>query len=292
MKVLIFGASGMLGHKVFQVISQHHETWGTIRNKLEQWKNVPFLFSGNIIENINITDNRGIYKAVDTAQPDVIINCLGIIKQLKESENPVDLIAVNALFPNVLAKYCQIHDIRLIHISTDCVFSGKKGDYTEEEFSDAYDLYGRTKLLGEVSGDNCLTLRTSIIGRELKRSTGLVEWFLSQQSKKIKGFKNAVFSGFITKELSEIILNIINNHPKLCGLYHISSDPIDKFSLLNMIKESLNFDVEIEEDTEFHCNRSLNSVMLRDILNYNPPLWPDMIKILCDEIEIYKEWRK
>lgn len=291
-KVLIFGGTGMLGHKVWQEFDGRFDTWVTIRGPIGHWRYLSFLKKEKVIENVEASSRENIVSALDQVQPDVIINCIGIVKKLKESESPVLAITINALFPHWLEGLCGERGIRLIHISTDCVFSGKKGNYSENDLPEPYDLYGRTKLLGEVTGINCLTLRTSIIGRELKRTVGLLEWFLSQKGKGIQGYKCVIFSGLITSELASLLAYIVDKHPELNGLYHISSDPINKYDLLNLIKREKNIDIEINEYSGFMVDRSLNSDRLRNILNYQPPTWEEMVKSLGKEIDIYEEWRK
>ena len=292
MRVLVFGANGMLGHKVYQEFNPRFDTWGTIRDSIEPWQHLPFLRKDKIVENVEASSRESIIYALDRAQPEVVVNCIGIVKQLKDGDSPVSAITVNALLPHWLAELCQERGIRLIHISTDCVFSGKGGNYSENALPDPYDLYGRTKLLGEVTEKNCLTLRTSIIGRELKRTVGLLEWFLSQKGKTVQGYKYAIFSGFITSELAFILAEIVSNHPELHGLHHISSEPINKYDLLCMIKETLNLQITINEYTGFFVDRSLDSKKIREILKYQPPPWQEMIRRLATEVDEYEEWRR
>jgi len=292
MRVLIFGGTGMLGHKVWQEFNHRFDTWVTIRGSIESWQHLPFFLPEKVIENVETSSRESIINALNQVQPEVVVNCIGIVKKLKESESPVSAITINALLPHWLAELCQERGIRLIHISTDCVFSGKAGKYSENDPPDPYDLYGRTKLLGEVIEGECLTLRTSIIGRELKRTVGLLEWFLSQRGKTIQGYRYAIFSGFITSELAFILADIVANHPELHGLYHISSDPINKYDLLNVIKEALNIEIVINEYSGFFVDRSLNSGKIRKILKYQPPTWQEMVQRLAPEVEQYEEWRR
>ena len=292
MKVLILGGTGMLGHKVWQVFEPVFDTWMTVRMSVDQCMKFPFLNPSKVIENINANTFESVERVVNIVRPQVIINCIGIVKKLKESESPIPAITINSLLPHWLEELSISYDIRLIHISTDCVFSGKKGNYNEEDLSDAYDLYGRTKLLGEVTGKNSMTIRTSMIGYELQRAVGLLEWFLSQRGGKIKGYKNAIFSGFTTSVLAEILSDIILNHPYLSGLYHVSSNPISKFELLNLIKKGFQIDIEIEPDEDFLCNRSLDSSKFRTKTKYHPPTWEEMVKQLKEEAEKYETRRK
>lgn len=179
----------------------------------------------------------------------------------------------------------------MIHISTDCVFSGKKGNYQESDQSDAEDLYGRTKFLGEVTDHPyIITLRTSIIGRELTTRLGLIEWFLSQKDgDTIRGYKRAIFTGFTTDELSRIIMNAVIPHPELTGLYHISSDPINKYDLLQMVNQTFRRKINIVPDEDFFMDRSLSSTLFRQATGYQPPSWPEMIQEMAKDVQIYNK---
>jgi dTDP-4-dehydrorhamnose reductase len=245
-----------------------------------------------VIENVEASSRKNVVETIKQLAPQVVVNCIGIVKKLKESDHPVSAITINALLPHWIAEACEKSGSRLIHVSTDCVFSGKVGNYSENDLPDPYDLYGRTKLLGEVYEGNCLTLRTSIIGRELKRSRGLLEWFLSQRGKTIQGYRYAIFSGFITSELAQILAELVAHHPEVRGLYHLSSDPISKYELLRIIKEALNLDITIAEYTGFYTDRSLNSDKMRTILSYKTPTWKTMVHRLALENEQYENWRR
>src|SRR5208337_3297169 len=198
MTVLILGATGMLGHKLMQTLSREHTVTGTVRRNASALAADPVFSKMDILGNIDAGTFETVRTAIDRVNPDVIINCIGIVKQLPAAQDPLQSIAINALFPHQLAQICRKKNIRLIHMSSDCVFSGRKGQYTEEDPSDADDLYGKTKYLGEIGGTGCLTLRTSIIGRELDTSHGLIEWFMSNEGATVHGYKTAVFSGLTT----------------------------------------------------------------------------------------------
>lgn len=288
MKLLILGANGMLGHKLTQILSEQHHLYATLRcckkNVLNILKHAQKV---HLIENISIDNIDGVIQAINISKPQCIINCIGIIKQQNTSKDAVASITINSLFPHRLAQICQVASIRLIHISTDCVFSGRQGNYREIDVPDADDIYGRTKLLGEVSTGGCLTIRTSIIGRELETSHGLIEWFLSQEGKTIKGYKNTIFSGFTTLALAEIISKIIIDFPELSGLYHVSSTPISKYNLLNLVKQAYNLNIEIEPDESTNCDRSLQSERFREATGLLPPFWSAMIEQMCRDMTPY-----
>ncbi len=181
--------------------------------------------------------------------------------------------------------------IRLIHISTDCVFSGEEGGYTEGSLADATDVYGKTKYLGEVTGNNVLTIRTSIIGRELVRSRGLLEWFISNRGGTVNGYDNAIFSGFPTVTFAGIIKDIILNHPELNGLYHVASNPIDKYTLLNMINDTMHLGIKIVRLPAFRCDRSLDATKFSKATGFKPPPWSIMIDELAKDAKQYEAWR-
>ncbi len=188
---------------------------------------------------------------------------------------------LNAILPYELAEWGAAHGARLISFSTDCVFDGKLGKYTEESPTSASDVYGKTKAHGEIDGmDNVLTLRSSFIGRELNYRSELLEWFLAQTGI-VKGFRNAIYSGFTTIELCRIVEKILLDQPGTSGLYNISSEPINKYDLLVLIKKKMNLAVEVIPDETFCCDRSLDSSKFRREFNYSPPSWQVMIEELA-----------
>ena len=267
----------MLGHKLMQELLKKFNVTGTVRGNAARYKNHPVLGDMTLLSDVQAENFDSIIGAVAQTHPEVIINCIGIIKQHPSAKDPTQSISINALFPHRLARLCQASGTRLIHISTDCVFSGKKGDYLEDDIPDPEDLYGRTKLLGEVENPGCLTIRTSIIGRELQGGLGLIDWFLSQKGKSIRGFIGAKYTGFTTQELAEIISYVIKNHPDLHGLWHVSSNPISKYDLLSLVNRELDMGITIEKETAFFCDRRLNSTRFRQATGYKPPTWDEMI---------------
>ena len=290
-KVLILGASGMLGHKLFQLYSKNDtiEAYGTVRNK----STLPSFLSENknIIDNIEAFDFSSIIRVLTEINPDVVINCIGINKQLPIAVDPIISITINSLLPHKLVKECGKINTRLIHISTDCVFSGIDGNYTEESFSDAEDLYGKSKFLGEVPYDNSVTFRTSMIGHELSTKYGLLEWFLSEKGK-VQGFKKAIFSGFPAVEIAGIIEKYIIPNPDIKGLYHISAAPISKYDLLNLIAHRYNLNTIIEPEYTFIVDRSLNSNKFRSESGYVPPSWDKMIQNMYEDYNTCEMYAK
>lgn len=288
MRVLILGGSGMLGHKLWQVLRDHFDTWITLRSTFSTYLPYNLFDTERLLNGVNVFDFPSVMRAVATVHPSVIINSIGIIKQLPESKDPIASLMVNSLFPHLLAELCQATAARLIHISTDCVFSGHKGMYNENDLPDAEDLYGRSKLLGEVNNSNCLTLRTSVIGRELGTSVGIVEWFLSNEGQRIRGYTNAIYSGFPTIVFAEIVANIIERHPSLSGLYHVSSEPISKHELLCLLRSNYKVSVEIEPYPDIHIDRSLDSSRFKTVTGFIPLPWPEMAKAMVTDPMRYR----
>jgi dTDP-4-dehydrorhamnose reductase len=292
MKILILGASGMLGHKLVQSWKDRFEVWAAIRGKFAGYEKYGIFDKGRTIENIDARDFSTIEAAVKTVRPDVVVNAIGIIKQLPNAKNTILTLTVNSILPHKLAELAVTENFRLVAISTDCVFNGEKGNYIEEDISDAEDLYGKSKYLGEVAGKNCLTLRTSIIGRELETAHSLVEWFLSNRGAKIKGFAEAVYSGFPTIVLADILAGVIENERELEGVYQVSSEPINKFELTKLFDKYYQAGIEIEPDRDFKIDRSLNSDKFRALTGFNPDSWESMVKKMAADPTPYDEWRK
>lgn len=282
MKVLILGGDGMLGSQAYKTLSKNFDVKVTLRNPIEFYSSLDLFDDNNSYFGIDAFNFDSIQSVFSRFQPQVLINAIGIVKQREESSDYISSITINSLLPHKLYELCFNNSCKFFHISTDCVFDGIDGNYHDDSFPNAKDLYGRSKLLGEVNSIGAYTLRTSIIGNELSRHKSLLDWFISQNNKLVKGFKNAVFSGFTTIELSHIIENLICNYSDEYGLYQVSSNPISKYDLLCLIKERYNLDIEIEPDFDFYCNRSLDSSIFKNKFNYNPPSWVEMIKDLPD----------
>ncbi len=291
MRVLVLGATGMLGHKVYQHLQGRAEVYGAAREG-SPGRDLPLFGDGSrLVTGLDGEAPETIRPVLEAARPDAVVNCVGVIKQLKDAEDPVKTIAVNALFPHLLARACRERGARLVHVSTDCVFSGEKGGYREEDPSDAKDLYGRTKHLGEVTRGDCVTLRTSIIGRELKTTYGLLEWFLSQRGRKVDGYTHAVFSGVTTQVLAEVIWSVLARCPGLRGLYHVAAAPIAKFDLLALVSEVLDLDIEIAPSSRERCDRSLDGSRFAAETGLAVPPWREMVEALAKDATPYNEWR-
>ncbi|TGK51910.1 SDR family oxidoreductase [Leptospira kanakyensis] len=290
MKILILGTSGMLGSATYRLLPEYgHEVFGTLRQS-KQTESITNFFpnSKNLIYNIDVLNTDHLNQVITQIRPDVIINCVGIIKQLNISIDPLYVLPINSLLPHRLAELAFRVGARLVHISTDCVFDGKVGNYKETDKANADDLYGKSKELGEIKDKpNVITLRTSLIGHELQSNHSLVDWFLTQ-SIAVRGFKKAIFSGLTTVEMAKVIQKYILPNPKLSGLFHLSVEPISKFDLLQLIKEEYEKNIEIIPDWETSIDRSLDSSKFREITGYEPGKWRQMIFEMKSYYDKYK----
>lgn len=270
----------MLGNAVIRVMaeSQHLEVFGTVRAS-----SAPQIFSAEIAKKIitgfEVTNHDSLVKLFSKIKPNAVINCIGLVKQLAEVDDPLVALPINAMLPHQLANLCKLAEARLVHISTDCVFSGGKGNYLETDNSDATDLYGKSKFIGEVNYPHAITLRTSIIGHELHSAHGLIDWFLSQHVS-CKGFERAVFSGLPTTVLATIIRDIVLPKPELHGVYHVAAKPISKYDLLKLVANIYGKIIEIVPDDKLVIDRSLNADKFKFATGYQTPPWDDLVKIM------------
>jgi len=279
MRILVLGVSGMLGHILFRVFNEDPrlEVWGTLRQAsgLVHFTDAE---RRRLLDFVDVLDQDALLAALGVARPEIVVNCVGLIKQLAAAGDPLRVIPINAMLPHRLARICAITGMRLIHISTDCVFSGGQGHYSESDPSDAQDLYGRSKHMGEVVDEpHVVTLRTSIIGHELASRNGLVEWFLSQTGS-VKGYAKVVFSGLPTAELARVIRDLVLPRPNMRGLYHLSSAAITKYDLLKLIAKVYRRDTEILRDEHLVLDRSLNSERFTRETGYVASAWPELIR--------------
>jgi dTDP-4-dehydrorhamnose reductase len=295
MRILILGGGGMLGHKAFQVLGERFDAYATFREDADECAERP-PFNGaarsRLLGGVDALDLDCVTHVLAEVKPDAVINCVGIVKQRDDAKRAVPSILVNALLPHQLADACAAGGIRLIHLSTDCVFSGTRGGYTEADYPDPVDLYGRTKLLGEIERPGCLTLRTSIIGWELSNRAGLLEWFASQRGRTVKGFRRAIYTGLSTAVLAHLLGDILLNRDDLTGLYHVVSSPINKHDLLLSLRNALGWqDISIEPDEEFRCDRSLAGARFEAVTGWQAPAWEEMVAGLAAERPAYERWR-
>lgn len=280
MKVLVIGASGMIGSTVLRVLSEKSdwEVFGSVRDI-----SVKRFFSAEIgarlIAGVDVEHADLLVKVLDQIRPDVVVNCAGLTKHKPEADDPLVSIPINTLMPHRLAGLCKLVGARLIHVSTDCVFSGEKGGYLESDFADARDVYGKSKALGEVVYPHTITLRTSTIGHELQSQYGLLDWFLAQQAS-CKGYTRAIFSGLPTVVFAQVIRDVVIPNKQLSGLYHVAAEPIGKFNLLKLIAEIYGKVIDIVPDEKLVIDRSLDARHFQMATGYIAPAWPELIKLM------------
>jgi dTDP-4-dehydrorhamnose reductase len=280
LKVLVLGSTGLIGRTFLRVLSEKSslDVYGTVRSKLslQYFKDISL---SKIFTEIDIEDDSKMLDIFGNIQPDVVINCIGATKHKEDGNHPIKAIKLNALFPHRVAQLSSLFGAKFIHVSTDCVFSGKKGFYTENDQPDADDFYGKSKALGEVLYGDALTIRTSTIGHELNTNYGLLNWFLSQENR-CKGFKNAVFSGLPTVALAQVVRDYILGNKDLKGLYHIAASPINKYDLLRLVAKVYGKKIEIELDEDFVVDRSLDATKFNLATGFKCPEWPQLIETM------------
>ena len=280
-RVLVLGATGMLGNAVMRLFAESDgfEVTGTTRSTA-LLRHLPPEIHPRIISGVDVEQFDSLMMAFAKVRPQVVVNCIGVVKQLAEADDPLFAIPINSVLPHRLARLSQVAGARFVHVSTDCVFDGRKGMYTEADFPDAYDLYGRSKLLGEVDYEHAITLRTSIIGHEIASAHGLVGWFLAQEGP-VRGFTKAIFSGLPTVELARVIRDVVIPNPSLRGVYHVSAEPIAKYDLLCQIAKAYGRATTITPDDKLIIDRSLDSSRFRSATGYVAAPWPDLLRDMC-----------
>jgi dTDP-4-dehydrorhamnose reductase len=294
MKVLILGGTGMLGHMAGRVLPSRFEVSATSKSPLDDSNPMlRFLPKSACIGGLDVEDRPKLREVIARVRPDAILNCVGIIKQKKEAHDAIPSVRINSLFPHELSAIASDLGAKVIHLSTDCVFSGKRGRYTEDDIPDPVDLYGRSKLLGEVSEAPHLTVRTSIIGRELGATTsGLVEWFISQRGKKIQGYAKAIYTGFTTHAFCQLLIAVLEKRRELSGVHHLASQPISKYELLSRLNGPLGLGITIEKNETFDCDRSLDASRFIHQTQIPIPSWDQMLGQLIEDAKNYDAWRR
>ena len=277
-KVLVLGATGMLGNAVFRLFSASpgYRVVGAVRSQ-GALHLFPASLHDSLISGIDAGDLDSITHLVASERPDVVINCIGVVKQRADANDVLATVPLNSLLPHRLARLCDLIGARLVQISTDCVFSGHKGGYSEGDFPDAYDLYGRSKLMGEVDYAHAITLRTSIVGPELAGQQSLLGWFLAQQGS-VLGYQHAIFSGLPTVELARVIRDCVIPRPALRGVYHVSAQPISKLALLELIAREYGKSISIFPDQQLVIDRSLDSSRFRLATGYQSKPWDILVR--------------
>ncbi|MFV1973888.1 MAG: dTDP-4-dehydrorhamnose reductase family protein [Thiohalobacterales bacterium] len=283
MKLLVLGASGMLGNAMIRILAETgaHEVFGTVRS-VDVTRCFPRKIAAHLLTGIDVEKEDALAGVFDQLNPDVVINCIGLIKQLAGADDPLQAIPLNALLPHRLARLCDTAGARLVHISTDCVFSGEKGGYQEADYADARDLYGMSKFLGEVDSTYSITLRTSIIGHALDSTNGLIDWFLAQQ-RHCRGYTRAIFSGLPTVVLAQLVRDVIIPDSSLSGLYHVGADRISKFELLELVARVYAKTIEIIPDDSLVIDRSLDAGRFKAATGYTAPRWPELVETMYSD---------
>jgi dTDP-4-dehydrorhamnose reductase len=279
-KILVLGASGMIGSAVIRVMSERsdYEVSGTVRSEsMKRFFSAPI--ADKMVAGVDVENHDSLVEVLNQLRPDVVVNCVGLTKHKLEADDLLMATQINTLMPHRLANLCKLIGARLIHISTDCVFSGEKGGYIESDFADAKDVYGKSKALGEIDYPNTITLRTSTIGHELNSTYGLLDWFLSQ-GKQCKGYNRAIFSGLPTVVFAQIIRDVVIPHKNISGLYHVASQPINKSDLLGLIAKVYGKSIQILPDERLVIDRSLNSNKFLVATGYVAPEWPELIRMM------------
>ena len=290
--ILITGGGGTLGHKLFQFLPKKFpETFVSIRKRKDYYEKCGLFTGSNVVDRLDLRDFGRLKAVLEEIRPSVIVNCAGVTLRSREASDKKSNIAINALLPHELADWCSKNDARLVHFSTVCVFDGKLGNYDENDPLDAQDLYGMTKMLGDVQMSCALTLRSSFIVREIFGGTELLEWFLAQDGKCVKGFCKALFTGLTTNRLAELVVELIDKFPRLNGVYHVSSETVSKYELLNLMKEAYKIDVEIEPDYTFECRRNLNGDKFVEATGLKCPSWQQMMLDMAADETPYDQWR-
>ena len=292
-RILILGGGGTLGHKLWQSLpARFPDTFVAIRKPRSFYAKCGIFAGPNAADGVDLRDFARVDALLGEVKPSVIVNCAGVTLRSKEALDKNSAISINALLPHRLAGWCSRSGARLIHFSTVCVYDGKKGGYAEDDAPDARDLYGVTKALGDVSAPFALTLRSSFIGREIFAGTELLEWFLAQKGKTIKGFRRALFTGLTTNRLAALVGDLIEKHPDLNGLYHVSSETVSKYELLLMMKDAYRLDVKIEAEDGFEMRRDLDGRRFEKAAGFACPPWKEMMAEMAADPTPYESWRK
>ena len=283
MRILVLGASGMLGHTLLGRLGPRHEVVGAVRSAARAATVGAALGRDvDLRTGLDADAPSSVVALLDAVRPHAVLNAVGLVKQHPDAADTASAIRVNALFPHVVAAHARKVGARLVHVSTDCVFSGEAGGYDEDAVPDARDVYGRSKLLGEVTGPGAVTLRTSIIGPELGTQHGLLAWFLAQRGR-VPGYRRAFFSGLTTLALADVIEQVLTGHPDLEGLWHVAGPRIAKLDLLGKLADAYGLAVELVPDDRVVVDRSLDGRRLEDRTSIHVPDWDTMIATMHRE---------
>lgn len=289
MRILVLGGTGLIGNRLTRQLRQNADVYASTRTSSVEMPVLENILEPNKwIFGLDATDFQFLEAEIKRLKPDVIVNCVGVVKQQINSKNVEATILLNSVLPWRLSRFAEKYDFKLINFSTDCVFSGEIGKYKESSTPDAVDLYGRSKILGELNNAHVLTVRTSFVGREIKTFTNLFEWVQRCRSNKIVGYKQVIYSGLTTQAISEVIEKLIFDFSALTGLWHVSSEPISKYDLICLLNNSLNLKLDIESSEEIFCDRSLDSTAFASKTGLVVPNWITMVERYALEQEWYE----
>lgn len=294
-KILILGASGMLGHQMWRRLNEWsrttgHQILGTVRKSKDHYKNLGLSNTQNLIDGVDVGDFKKLNLLLDDVKPTVVINCVGLTLRKKDLADIEKCYQLNGMLPQFVGHWCGTHNAKLFHFSTDCVFDGKKGGaYAEADMPTAFDHYGVSKYLGEVGSGNNLTMRLSIVGRELENKTELFEWIFSQADKSAKGFAAAKYTGMTTNWVAREVIRILENHPELSGVYQVSSEVITKFEIMQKLNEKFKLNIQIEKNSDYAVDKSLDSSRYQKATGFVKPTWDQMIDDLFADREFYEQ---
>jgi len=289
LKILILGAGGMLGHKLYQTLSKKHSNVvATFRKKASHYNHYQIYNPKNSIGELDVTDQASLLKVLDKEKPDVICNCIGKTTRKISSEDSQSVIYLNSFLPHLISKWCSENKSYFIHFSTDCVFSGKDGPYLPDDFRDSRDLYGLSKTLGETNSKHGLTIRTSIVGREIENQTEFFEWIFSSRGQKVKGYKNVFYSGVTTNYLSSVVSQLIDRESKITGLLQLASPPISKLHLIKKVNTIFKLGISVQTDASKASNKVLSSVDFKLTSGIKTESWDEMLSTLKNENDYYE----
>lgn len=291
MRIAVLGAGGMLGHKVYEVLrAEYPDTFAVFRKCPAHYSRLPLFDHQHMRGAFDARQFSKFDGYLRSLQPDLVINCIGLTTRKLGEQRESDILVVNSVLPHKLKEWCEANGASLIHFSTDCVFSGKSGPYSQSDLRDAKDLYGQSKALGEVEGVKCLTIRSSIIGLEIEGKTELLEWFLSQKGREVRGFSRVMYSGVTTLTMAQTVLKLLQANTPLSGIQQLASQPISKFDLLSLANEIFGNRCSIRSVETPESNKVL---IPSDYFNKNDvhtPSWRQQLQAVADEVVKYERW--
>ena len=284
----------MLGHQMWRRVNEwakgsSHQVFGTVRKSKDHYQALGLPNTQNLFDGVDVGEFKKLDALLNQIKPSIVINCAGITLRKKDLSDIEKCYQLNGMLPQFVGQWCNTHDAKLFHFSTDCVYDGKKGSsYLESDMPSAFDHYGQSKYLGEASTGNSLTMRLSIVGRELENKTELVEWILSQKDKHAKGYNAVKYSGLTTAYVAREVIRVIEKYPEISGLYHVSSEPISKYEIMEKINAKFDLNIKIEKNNEIVSNKALDCSRYEKATGFQKPSWDQMIDDLFADREFYE----